>query len=162
MSNFSHQRTVTLRIWPRRTRYCVEKPAIIGEILFFRTFVNHFQIATLCGSKPNKHRWNYFSKGQGMCVVMVTDKNSASSGFKANYQVKFRTFWKVLKLRFSGCRWRCQPETCFKWQNFQEAVKRSIREQSGLATFDWQKFLGFWRLRPLKKNLKNYHFFQFV
>lgn len=44
------------------------------------------EIATLCGSKPSKHRWNYFSKGQGMCVVMVTDKNSASSGFKANYQ----------------------------------------------------------------------------
>lgn len=44
------------------------------------------EIATLCGSKPSRHRWNYFSKGQGMCVVMVTDKNMASSGFKANYE----------------------------------------------------------------------------
>ena len=48
-----------------------------------------FKIATLCGSKPSRHRWNYFSKGQGMCVVMVTDKNMASSGFKANYEVTF-------------------------------------------------------------------------
>lgn len=54
-----------------------------------RPFLNTFklQIATLCGSKPSRHRWNYFSKGQGMCVVMVTDKNMASSGFKANYEV---------------------------------------------------------------------------
>ena len=44
------------------------------------------EIATLCGAKRSKQRWNYFSDSTGMCVVMVTDKNTASSGFKAYYQ----------------------------------------------------------------------------
>jgi hypothetical protein len=44
------------------------------------------EIATLCGAKRAKQRWNYFSKGTGMCVVMVTDKSTVSAGFKAHYQ----------------------------------------------------------------------------
>jgi len=44
------------------------------------------EIATLCGAKRAKQRWNYFSNGTGMCVVMVTDKSTVSAGFKAHYQ----------------------------------------------------------------------------
>jgi hypothetical protein len=72
---------------------------------------NNFQIATLCGAKRAKQRWNYFSKGTGMCVVMVTDKSTVSAGFKANYQVillgmKIQTFQGkngMFVTKFLGC-----------------------------------------------------------
>ncbi|CAG5110821.1 Oidioi.mRNA.OKI2018_I69.chr2.g5179.t1.cds [Oikopleura dioica] len=44
------------------------------------------QIAVLCGLKKRKSVWEHFSQGQGLCVVMVTDKTSVSAGFQATYQ----------------------------------------------------------------------------
>jgi len=44
------------------------------------------QVAVLCGLKKRKAKWEHFSTGQGLCIVMVTDKTSVSAGFEATYQ----------------------------------------------------------------------------
>lgn len=49
------------------------------------------QVAVLCGLKKRKAKWEHFSSGQGLCVVMVTDKTSVSAGFEATYQAISKT-----------------------------------------------------------------------
>ena len=52
-------------------------------------------MAVLCGLKKRKAKWEHFSTGQGLCIVMVTDKTSVSAGFEATYQVLTRHEEKI-------------------------------------------------------------------